>query len=44
MSAHASGPRPEARAVLGQVRAHLSPALALVYGMNGAGAVESACI
>lgn len=41
MSARAPHLRPDARAVLGQVRAHLSPALALVYGMNGAGAVES---
>ncbi|SDF99007.1 putrescine aminotransferase [Sinosporangium album] len=33
--------RDAARDVLGQVRAHLSPRLALVYGMNGAGAVEA---
>ncbi|MFE7539382.1 aspartate aminotransferase family protein [Streptomyces platensis] len=36
-----TGAGPDARTVLGRVRAHLSPGLALVYGMNGAGAVES---
>lgn len=33
-------PEGTARAVLRQTRTHLSPSLALVHGMNGAGAVE----
>ncbi|MFJ1732885.1 aspartate aminotransferase family protein [Streptomyces sp. NPDC088254] len=40
-AARSTGAGPDARTVLGRVRAHLSPGLALVYGMNGAGAVES---